>query len=106
MPSKLLDSSNSEKVAGVWRNAYYLSTSIEETNIRKQPAKSMSNVEFPSSFQPLREGRDEGSPANTIAEGVANIQIDNQQSFFATAGGKSNSRPQSAITSSGNGVLP
>lgn len=53
-PSKLLESQNSEKVAGIWRNAYYLSTSIEETNIRKQPAKSMSNVEFPQSFNPLR----------------------------------------------------
>jgi hypothetical protein len=46
-PSKLLDSQNSDKVAGIWRNAYYLSTSIDETGVRKQPAKSMSNVEFP-----------------------------------------------------------
>jgi len=53
-PSKLLDSQNSEKVAGIWRNAYYLSTSIDETAIRKQPTKSLTSVEFPQAFNPLR----------------------------------------------------
>jgi hypothetical protein len=41
-PTKLIDTQNSQNVAGIWRNAYYLSTSIEENNIRKMPAKSMS----------------------------------------------------------------
>ena len=46
-PTKLIDPSNSSNVAGIWRNAYYLSTTIEENNIRKYPAKSMSQLEFP-----------------------------------------------------------
>lgn len=33
-PSKLLDPVNNSTVAGIWRNAYYLSTSIDETNVR------------------------------------------------------------------------
>jgi hypothetical protein len=49
-PTKLIDTNNSQNVAGIWRNAYFLSTTIEENTVRKMPAKSMSQLEFPQSF--------------------------------------------------------
>lgn len=100
-PSKLLDTQNNYGVGGIWRNAYYLSTSIEETNIRKQPAKSMSQIEFPQSYQQL-SNQDQMSPTATHQN--EGLNIEKQHSYYMGTGnnfgGNGGSRPQSAITSS------
>ncbi len=72
-------------MAGIWRNAYYLSTSIEENNIRKYPAKSMSTLEFPQKFNPLKQ--DNGDPASSPVmsnnyNSGDNFQSDKQQQSF------------------------
>ena len=104
-PTKLVDSSNSQNVAGIWRNAYYLSTSVEENNIRKMPAKSMSQLEFPQSFQPLRD--DLLTTSSPPAAYNVETYPDRQQSFFGIPGpstgfpggqGGNGSRPGSAVT--------
>ena len=70
-------------MAGIWRNAYFLSTNIDETDVRKQAAKSMANVEFPASFNPLRD-YDQQSPTYTGTIPIAESPIlDKQQSFYA-----------------------
>ena len=46
-PNRLLDPQNSNQTAGLWRNAFYLSTSIDDANVRKMPPKSVSEIQSP-----------------------------------------------------------
>jgi len=42
-PNKLIDPNYSGNSAGLWRNAYYLSTSIEDANLRKMAPTTMNS---------------------------------------------------------------